>query len=270
VFLVIGPCFNREKTMQTVPTPGSGKTALLFGAIFGICAGLVQTLLLFLLSGAGYLLSLLLWIVALVLAGLFASKRTGKVSTGTLAGLWSGLFGGVIVMGIFALLLLVVTHNPALMDEMMNEARSNGMPSSITAQQAIVDVGLGMIILAAAWLLFSIGAGAGIGAIGGAIGKGMSPATQYVQQPYVAYPPAQSFPPYVPPATPMSAPPGPLPYPINRAPVPPASQPRSDDAPYPPPPSYYQQPKEQSESAEVSNPYADSQQPPYLSQDQQQ
>jgi hypothetical protein len=260
----------REKIMQTVPMPGSGKTALLFGALFGICAGLVQTLLLFFLAGGGYVLSLLLWVIALLLAGLFASKRTGRVSTGALAGLCAGLFGGVLVMGILALLLLVVTHNPTLMDEVMNAARSNGMPSSITTQQAAVDVGLGMIIVAAIWLLFAIGSGAGIGALGGLIGKGMAPAAPYGQQPYAMYAPAQSFPPYAPPLAPTSAPPGPLPYPIGNAPVPPDSVARTGNTPYPPPPSYYQQPQEQSESAEVHNPYADSQQPPYLSQDQRQ
>lgn len=255
--------------MQTVSTPDSGKTALLFGALFGICAGLIQILLFFALAGVGYLLSLVFWIVALLLAGLLASKRTGKVSTGTLAGLWSGLIGGVMVMGVFALVMLIATHDPSFMNAFMSGVRSSNMPYSITSQQMVLYMGLFVVIVTAAWLLVSIGAGAGIGAIGGVIGKTMSPAPQHGWQPYPAYPAAQNSPQYAPPQAPISAPPGALPYPINSIPASPDSQPQPDNTPYPPPPSYYQQPTEQSASAEMNNPYADSQQPPYLSQDQQ-
>jgi hypothetical protein len=253
--------------MQPISTPGSGKTALLYGALFGICSGIIQLLCIFSLAGGGFLLSLILCTAALVLAGLFASKRTGKVSTGTLAGLWCGLFGGVIVVGITALLILIAAHDPSFTDQLMSALRNSNIPASITPQQAMLYMGLGMVILGVAWLLVAIGAGAGIGAIGGLIGKTMAPAPQYPQQPFPAYPAAPTYPQYAVPPTPVQ--PQPLPYPINGAPVPPVSQPQQADLPYPPPPSFYQQPADQSSPTEVSNPYADTQQPPYLSPNQQ-
>jgi hypothetical protein len=254
--------------MQTVPTPSSGKTALLFGALFGVCSGLVQILCISFLPGVGYLLSLLLCAVALLLAGLFASKRTGKVSTGTLAGLWSGLICSVIVVGVLGLILLVVTHNSSFMDEMMTALRNSNMPSSITTQQAMLYMGLGMVILGVVWVAVGIGIGAGIGAIGGLIGKSMSPVAQSVLQPYASYPAVPNYPQY--PVPPVPTPPGQYPYPINGAPVPPASQQQQGNVSYPPPPSYYHEPADQSSSVDVSNPYAEPQQPPYLSPDQQQ
>jgi hypothetical protein len=260
--------FSQEKAMQTVSTPGSGKTALLFGALFGIASGLIQILCIFSLAGAGFLLSLVLCAIVLLFAGLFASRRTGKVSTGTLAGLWCGLVSSVIVVGILGLILLFVTHNPTYMDEFMNGMRSSNLPSSITPQQMVLYMGLGMVILGVVWLAVGIGAGAGIGAIGGLIGKSMSPAAQYVQQPFTSYPAAPNYPQYSMPPTPT--PPGQFPYPMNGAPVPPASQQQQSNLPYPPPPSYYHEPADQSSSADVRNPYTDSQQPPYLSSDQQQ
>jgi hypothetical protein len=259
--------FYREKAMQTVSTPGSGKTALLFGVLFGIASGLVQLLCMFFLAGAGFLLSLFLCTVALLLAGIFASKRTGKVSTGTLAGLWCGLISSVIVVGILSLTLLVMTHDPAFMDELISRMRSSNIPSSITLQQMVLYIRLGTLILAVIWLSVGSGAGAGIGAIGGLIGKSMSPAAQYAQQPFPSYPAAPNFPQYATPPTPT--PPGQFPYPINGAPVPSATQLQQSNLPYPPPPSYYQEPADQSSSAEVNNPYADLQPPPYLSSDQQ-
>src|SRR5690348_12363184 len=126
--------FHREKTMQTVSTPGSGKTALLFGALFGVCSGFVQILCISFLPGVGYLLSLLLCAAALLLAGLFASKRTGKVSTGTLAGLWCGLICSVIVVGVLGLILLVMTHDPTFMSALMSRMGNSSVTSSLTTQ----------------------------------------------------------------------------------------------------------------------------------------
>lgn len=259
--------------MQTVSTPGSGKTALLYGALFGVCSGLVQILCISLLPRVGYLLSLLLCAAALLLAGLFASKRTGRVSTGTLAGLWSGLFCSVIVVGVLTVMVLIATHDPTIMNAVMSGVQSSNMPYSITPQQMVLYIGIFMVILGVVWVAVGIGTGAGIGAIGGLIGKSMSPAAQYAPQPYASYPVAPNYPQYgVPPVPTPSAPTPPeqYPYPMRGASVPPASQPQQDNVSYPPPPSYYQESADQSSSADVKNPYAEPQQPPYISPDQQQ
>lgn len=254
--------------MQMVSTPGSGKTALLFGALFGVCSGLVQFLCIFFLPGVGYLLSLLLCAGALLLAGLFASKRTGKVSTGTLAGLWCGLICSVIVVGIMGVIILIMANDPAFLNEVMSRVQSSNLPSSVTPQQMVLYMGIGVIILGVAWAAVGIGTGAGIGAIGGVIGKSMSPVAQYPQQPYAPYMAAPQYPQY--PMQPVPTPPEQYPYPISGAPAPPASQQQRDNASYPPPPSYYHESADQSSSTEVKNPYADPQQPPYISPDQQQ
>jgi hypothetical protein len=259
--------------MQTVSTPGSGKTALLFGALFGVGSGIVQILCISFLPSVGYLLSLLLCAVALLLAGLFASKRTGKVSTGTLAGLWCGLICSVIVVGVLGLLIFVMTQNPTFMNEVMSRMQDSNLPSSITPQQIVLYMGIGMVMLGCVWAAVGVGTGAGIGAIGGLIGKSISPVAQYPQQPYAVYPAAPNYPPYAVPPTPtpsVPTPPGQYPYPINGAPVPPASQSQQGNVSYPPPPSYYHEATDQSSSTDVSNPYADPQQPPYISPDQQQ
>jgi hypothetical protein len=265
--------FHREKTMQTVSTPGSGKTALLFGALFGVCSGLVQTLCIIFLPGFGFLLSLLLCAAALLLAGLFASKRTGKVGTGTLAGLWCGLICSVIVVGVLGSIIFVMTRDPAFMSAVMSKLQTSNLPSSVTPQQIVLYMGLGMAMFGFFWVAVGVGLGAGIGAIGGVIGKSISPVAQYVQQPYAPYQMMPNYPQYpmpMPPTQPPSAQPTHYPYPINGAPVPPASQPKQENVSYPPPPSYYHESADQSSSTEVSNPYAEPQQPPYISPDQQQ
>lgn len=92
--------------MQPIYTPSPlGKTPFFYGVCFGIIISLVCipfefsfpnfikdmfaaecfTLFNFLMSAAGYLF-----------AGLFAAKKTGTVSTGTMAGLWAGATYGIL------------------------------------------------------------------------------------------------------------------------------------------------------------------------------
>lgn len=156
--------------MYNPSSPHAGRTALTFGASAGLGMGIVQSLLIVYVRYPHYMshsylavfvlpLSLLLWIALFLLVGAFAAHKTGKVSTGTLAGLWSGLIGGIITS-----LTLFVTLFAALFPPM------NG-PQSY------------MSIVAAAYLTFLIfltlvmlGAGTGLGALGGLIGQSFSPA----------------------------------------------------------------------------------------------
>lgn len=255
--------------MQTVSTPGSGKTALLFGALFGVCSGLVQTLCIIFLPGIGYLLSLLFCAVALLLVGLLASKRTGKVSTGTLAGLWCGLICSVIVVGVLSSIIFIMAQNPAFMNEVMSRMQTSNLPPSVTPQQIVLYMGLGIIMFGVVWAAVGVGLGTGIGAIGGVIGKSISPVAQSVQLPYAPYQMMPNYPQYPMPMPPAPAQPTQYPYPINGAPVPPASQPEQENVSYPPPPSYYHESADQSSSTDVSNPYAEPHLPPYVSPDQQ-
>ncbi len=49
-------------------------------------------------------------VLAFLFAGLFAAKRTGRVSTGTLAGLWSGFFSNIIIWAALFIALSTVYH----------------------------------------------------------------------------------------------------------------------------------------------------------------
>src|SRR5689334_18483284 len=86
-------------------TPHSGRTALIYGILTGLGLGIIESGISVYLAHHTYYssfsllnipFSLLLWIVALLVIGALAGKRTGKISTGTLAGLWAGISGGII------------------------------------------------------------------------------------------------------------------------------------------------------------------------------
>src|SRR5437764_14678146 len=73
----------------------SGHPALQNGLLFGIILGIVEILLSFLLGGTGLIISALLFLFIVGYAGYRATARTGKVSTGLLAGFLAGLFSSV-------------------------------------------------------------------------------------------------------------------------------------------------------------------------------
>lgn len=74
--------------------------ALRQGLIFGIVLGVILVGLNFIISGLIFIVGLT--ILAALIAGMRASRETGRLTTGTLAGLWTGLFGTVI-LSLFAL-----------------------------------------------------------------------------------------------------------------------------------------------------------------------
>jgi hypothetical protein len=104
--------------MQT-NTTRTGNPAFRQGLLFGILLGLFSIVFNVILSlarlstlfngaiqitftGIGYLISivgLIVAILAYLIAGRRASQQTGRVGTGALAGLWTGLIGAVITWG---------------------------------------------------------------------------------------------------------------------------------------------------------------------------
>ncbi|HZO71847.1 MAG TPA: hypothetical protein VFB60_06560 [Ktedonobacteraceae bacterium] len=140
------------------------------------------------------LLNFLLGLVAYFVAGILAAKKTGKVSTGTLAGLWTGGIYGVIAF-IVSMVLFFGINLPRAM------ANLNNLPSSTSTNiDSVRTVAIaGSIGLAIFGIAFAIGLGAGLGALGGLLGKSTSkvtPAPAYLNQPYPAqpYPPASAYP----------------------------------------------------------------------------
>jgi hypothetical protein len=151
--------------MQTNYTR-TGNPAIRQGLLFGILLGIFSIVFNVILSlarlstlfigaimlvnnGSGLLISIVGFIVAILaylVAGLRATQQTGRVGTGALAGLWTGLIGAVITW-VYALVFYATAPTIA------------APPLSMMVLAAILNIAL--------TLLF----GAGIGALGGLLRK---------------------------------------------------------------------------------------------------
>ena len=117
----------------------AGKIALRYGLIFGLIqavialiAALTQALTDPIGTNAGLSLGLgalifLTSLAAYFIAGILASKQTGKVSTGTISGLWTGVFYGVLGCIITIAVFLSIRY-PKIIDHY----NTVGYPTTIT------------------------------------------------------------------------------------------------------------------------------------------
>ena len=130
-------------------TPRIGRFAMTYGIIAGVCLGLTHSVLSFIPYNSYSALSgpftLLLWIAVFLLVGALAGKRTGKTSVGTLTGLWTGLIGGVISAVV-----------------QFGEIFIHGYSADVIAL---------LLTSLIVFVLFTMGAGTGLGALGGLIGQ---------------------------------------------------------------------------------------------------
>jgi hypothetical protein len=199
---------NVQPTLQQ-----PGKPALRSGAIIGIALGIIHSVITIIVTqmnaatpvdgGPGmptitiilYLLTPLIWIIGFLIAGAWASRETGKISTGVLAGLFAGTFGGVIA-GIGQVIATAIANS----------------------QQGYTDANSSLLLFSGFAAVFyvmvlALGAGAGFGVLGGLIGQSMSnvrpqPIVQPVYaQPVVPYTYVPAQPPQVPPQQPPQTPP---------------------------------------------------------------
>jgi hypothetical protein len=161
-----------------IPSPASGKVAMQYGALFGVSLGVLLIVQDWLLPSPVFVLGLP--VLAFLFAGLFAAKRTGKVSTSVLAGVWSGIIGTLIAMAAVFIALLTVGHAG-----FVSGARSSGVDPRYAEQYAWAGLVFVSIILAVVMAAI----GSGFGALGGLIGKRMSPMAGH---PYAFYPPTSS------------------------------------------------------------------------------
>ncbi|HEY0756656.1 MAG TPA: hypothetical protein VGD98_22070 [Ktedonobacteraceae bacterium] len=162
---------------QSSASPTLGKVALFIGLRAGLLLGIAQSIIIIyqnhgpdsvyvLLTGP---LSLLLWVSAFLGSGYLTARRSGKVSAGTLAGLWAGLIGGVFTAG--TILFETISYYWGYYDF---ETIIAVLAASLT----------GLILL----ILLTMGAGTGLGSLGGLIGQSffkrtpLPPLTQYQQQ----------------------------------------------------------------------------------------
>ena len=147
------------------PSPQhTGRTALTFGAATGIGAGIVQSALIVFMVNAQNTpmpynisvfvlpISLLLWIILFMLVGVIAARRTGKVGSGTLTGLWAGLIGGGI------------TSAAIFVEVLASMQYYYGFSGTLALYLTLV------IFLC----LLMLGLGTGLGSLGGLIGQSFS------------------------------------------------------------------------------------------------
>lgn len=183
----------------------TGNPALQNGLLFGIILGVIEVIFSLTLGSIGFVICLVLYLGLVGFAGYRASARTGKVSTGLVAGLLVGLFSSII--GSLGLFVYTLPNVDALRQALQQQANTFNQGVSINYTNNVV-IGLLLLLLVILILASSLLA-LGIGAIGGAIGKGKAPAQpipyppypipgQYPEQKYMpppAYPPQEYIPP---------------------------------------------------------------------------
>ncbi len=157
---------QKERTLQTMNPPKSpARVVWVYGTIAGICLGTILLPLLFLLAGfVPIILAIVLAIVVFLLVGILAAKRTGRVDTGTLAGLVTGLTSGV-MFGIFCSVFLLTVRREELTALLMS------LNNNLDPDQAVRAIIFGLAVMDVAVMLVLLGFGAGIGMLGGLIGK---------------------------------------------------------------------------------------------------
>jgi hypothetical protein len=161
-----------------ISAPSSKKTALQFGAIFAVAlSAFLIVLIVTSLSQfiPGLLFSFGLPALTFFLAGLFAARRTGKLSTGTLAGLWAGFISTLISIAT-SLIEMLTGKNLLLITS------PTGSPLHSTYAPQLVWIGFAFI--AAFLLCLGVGIGAGCGTLGGLIGKKRPPLARQANSSY--------------------------------------------------------------------------------------
>ncbi len=149
--------------------------ALRQGLIFGIILGIILVAL-SLIGFNNFTITLILCLFAAFIAGRRASQETGRMTTGTLAGLWAGLIGTFIPSIILMVLFLIN------IDAYRKSAQTNADQQHLhfTYTNSLLIEGLlinFLILLALGVLLGVIG-----GAVGGNIGRKraqLPPAEEY-------------------------------------------------------------------------------------------
>lgn len=181
--------------------PAQKVSALRIGLLFGVCLGVIMIaigLVQHFVNGLGFLsfVSILVGLVAYFFAGFRASGQSGKISTGLLAGMWTGIISSVL-NGIVSVIVAIpnlpeatAAANKAIVD---SGAQSNFRYTDTTTLLVVIGVVIGLAILGSAIAL-------GVGAIGGAVGKGRAPLPQQAyqesmyQSPMAGYPPQPGYP----------------------------------------------------------------------------
>ena len=181
----------------------TGRVALRWGLIFGVILALVNDgiyLITSLISahslsttttssvastalGLSLGLSCLIFLIGLAayfVAGILAARQTGLVRTGVFAGMWTGGVYGIVDLIVRLIVVFAIT---------LPAEQALLTTSTATTRQFLVVGGIIEVVIA---FLLAIGVGAGMGALGGLIGRSNArkrmPQQVYTEQMYQAYP----------------------------------------------------------------------------------
>ncbi|GCE31093.1 hypothetical protein KDA_65770 [Dictyobacter alpinus] len=189
--------------------PEGGKVAFYHGLIFGlglfVLGAINNSINTFLLAspsvaGFGLLTTGLDWLLVLgilFLVGVLAARKTGKVSTGTIAGIWTAIFDGI-PYAIFAVIVIYSYSLPKTLNQLPSSSSSSQLGPDATRSILAATSIFSLIFV----LLLTIGIGAGVGALGGLLGRhlfnkahpGYAYGQPFVGQPFVGQPyPGQPF-----------------------------------------------------------------------------
>lgn len=237
--------------MQPMQPAQQGRPALRYGLIFGAIIAVLVIINSFLpaqvsASGAPDIargglgcLFFLVYLALFFVAGMLAARRTGKAGTGSLAGLLAGAIGIIlfVVLGVIAIL-----NTPdSVWQKALDQARAQNPSVNLTLQQMKTTAEVFAIVAFVLIYLAAIGVGAGLGALGGLVGRGQAPRPQYPEAMYQGMPqPGYSQPGAYPPPPGYPMPQGTYPQPgyppAGQPGYPPAGQPEYPQGQYPPPP----------------------------------
>src|SRR5215831_12477247 len=136
-----------------------GNPALYNGLLFGVILGIVEIVLYLLFGTLGLIVSLLLFLFNVGYAGYRASKSTGRISTGVVAGVLAGLFSSVIAS--IPLFLYVLSNIDTFRMQVQQQMAGNSMYQGVTVTNALVmaSVILLLVVLVAGATLLGLGAG---------------------------------------------------------------------------------------------------------------
>lgn len=188
--------------MSAQPSPQRSKhaTIIVITIVLGVALGIFQTIVWLITEplkpgitstpsfGAFLLLvSPLIWAIASLIQGVWAGYHTGQIKEGTITGIFTGLFGGIIVAVGHVLVITLSLHN--------------------SDQDPIITT-YTTLSVATFTMILTIGAGSVFGALGGFVGQYFSPVPPQTNGPFTPPPSFPPNPPYRPqqPASPQNAP----------------------------------------------------------------
>jgi hypothetical protein len=140
------------------------------------------------------IVGILVALAAYFFAGFRASSQSGKISTGLLAGMWTGIVAQVISRTVNVVTLALSSTRLQQLTTIENRALSSAGSDVRLTNADMLGLVIGVTVFV---IIFVVAVALGVGAIGGAVGKSRAPMSQQVyqesfyQSPMGGYPPPQ-------------------------------------------------------------------------------